>query len=126
MVNLIVNQGEMMKQGRIFTNAMTTKIVKVRSERIFADRPMFCGTAISHIFTVSLSDAQSAYENDQFYETFAAHETSNGKGLPPLKPVQSRSQSTANNLTSESHSDDTNHISPSDAIIQESQVGAQA
>lgn len=44
---MIVNQGDMMKQGRILTNAMTTKIVKVRSERILADRPIFCGTAVS-------------------------------------------------------------------------------
>lgn len=115
-----------MKQGRILTKAMTTKIVKVRSDRILADKPMFCGKAISHLLTVSLADAQSTYKNNQFYKTFAAHETSNCEGLPPFKPVQSCSQSTTNNLASESHSDDTNHISPSDAIIQESQVSAQA
>lgn len=103
-------------------------MVKVRSERIFACRPMFCGLLVSRCILKEVSGVfwHETHKHDKFHETLATHQASNGEGFPPLKLIEFRSERTTNDFASEGHGDDTNHVAPGNTIIQQAQVSAQA
>lgn len=68
----------------------------------------------------------ATYKYDELNKTFATHQTPNSKGLAPFELVESCRQRATNDLSGESHGNDANHISPSKAVVEQAEVGAQS
>lgn len=66
------------------------------------------------------------YQDNQFDETLATHEHTNGEALPPKTMAPTRSDRTTKDLAEKGAKNNSNNISPSLAIVEQTQVGVEA
>lgn len=65
------------------------------------------------------------YKHDKLHETLATHEDTNSPTLAPLKLTQSGCHGAPNDLTGEGNGNNTDHIGPGDAIVEQAKIGAE-
>lgn len=65
------------------------------------------------------------YQDDQLNKTLARHENTDSARLAPEQTVRTCSKSATSDLCNKSDGNDTNHVSPSNAIVEQTQVGVE-
>jgi hypothetical protein len=99
---------------------MTTNMVNVRGERMPAWSPMFWA---SQYYAGNLNGL--TYQDNQFDETLATHQHTDGEALPPKTMTPTRSHRTTNDLAEKGAKNNSNDVSPSLAIVKQTQVGVE-
>ncbi|KAG6189622.1 hypothetical protein E4U10_002168 [Claviceps purpurea] len=68
----------------------------------------------------------SSYQNNELYETFTAHEHTNGERFPPDHSAEPRGHGGTNRLGEEGGKRNGKYVSPSGASVQQPKIGLQA